>query len=331
MRKDMPKLLCEDGRLGGGYAKLQKRTHRRRLNRANPEDLPKRESFSGRRNYGWDAKELNENLNPLLRFLKSKVGKDWDKTYSEIRENLRIDDPVQLHIMEHLWGYVDRHVVVADCGTLVKPERYVPYRADEGTKKEKRHHERFKVNGRKGWTPVYRGSKKVYSSYKFFIHPETRVLWSCKDQRLPTRPDFSTKDEKKTTHRFQNRHFFCKKNVWYEYDVVPLPKGVNWGETNVPDGFIITTVVQPTYSTLSLKKGGEPRVIRPGHEIQAFGPHDMFFGHVGGETRFSLINGPLTVRPSLKKVREAYGSLRVYCPGTYKQVPSKELRRVGLK
>jgi hypothetical protein len=57
-----------------------------------------------------DRKDLNENLNPLKRFLRSNVGRPWSKVYSEICEHIRLDSVVQRHILEHLDHMVEKNI-----------------------------------------------------------------------------------------------------------------------------------------------------------------------------------------------------------------------------
>jgi hypothetical protein len=56
-------------------------------------------------------KSLNENLAPLLRFLRSRIGRRWDDVYSEICERINRDSAVQLHIWQHLMWSVERDPV----------------------------------------------------------------------------------------------------------------------------------------------------------------------------------------------------------------------------
>jgi hypothetical protein len=59
-----------------------------------------------------DLKELNENLAPLKRYLSKNVGRPWDKVFSEICENIRMDNAVQKHVRGHVFDYVHPHVIV---------------------------------------------------------------------------------------------------------------------------------------------------------------------------------------------------------------------------
>lgn len=107
MRSDMPQLLVERPRGGwrGGLARTNLRAVR------DFDELPKRVSIA-RDNPR--TKWLSENLNPLERLLERRVGCKWDRVYSEIREHVRFDDPIQLHVLQHLWQYVERHVVMIE-------------------------------------------------------------------------------------------------------------------------------------------------------------------------------------------------------------------------
>jgi hypothetical protein len=115
MRYDMAKIIVERPRCGGG-AKYP-RAARRSDNRRPLEDLPRR--VSAKRPWqveGRGQKYLNENLAPLRRYLRSQVGRPWDKVYSDIRERINPDSAVQLHIWQHLSDYVctDPHVIRGD-------------------------------------------------------------------------------------------------------------------------------------------------------------------------------------------------------------------------
>ena len=98
MREDMSRVIVERPRLGGG---------RTRKGRARPlEDLPKQEGMQRPHMRSGDWKELNENLAPLRRYLERQVGRPWNKVYSEISRHLRVDNPVQQHVRDHLSDFV---------------------------------------------------------------------------------------------------------------------------------------------------------------------------------------------------------------------------------
>lgn len=98
MREDMPLVIVERPRLGGG---------RTRKGRAHPlDDLPKQEGMRRPHMRSGDWKMLNENLSPLRRFLERQVGRPWDKVYSEIAKHLRVDNTVQQHVRDHISDFV---------------------------------------------------------------------------------------------------------------------------------------------------------------------------------------------------------------------------------
>ena len=51
-------------------------------------------------------KEPNENLAPLRRFLRSRVGRPWNSVRSEIHERISVRSAVQKHVLDHLQDLV---------------------------------------------------------------------------------------------------------------------------------------------------------------------------------------------------------------------------------
>jgi hypothetical protein len=96
----MAKVIVERPRIGG---------HGRRKGRDQPLDaLPTKEGM--KRGHG-DHKMLNENLQPLRRYLHKQVGRPWNKVYADLSKHVRVDNPVQQHVRDHVWQEVERHVV----------------------------------------------------------------------------------------------------------------------------------------------------------------------------------------------------------------------------
>jgi hypothetical protein len=56
---------------------------------------------------GRGSKSLTDKLNPLIRFLRSNVGRPWDKVYGEIRAHIGTNSTLDMHILEHLDWFVD--------------------------------------------------------------------------------------------------------------------------------------------------------------------------------------------------------------------------------
>jgi hypothetical protein len=63
---------------------------------------------------GGGSKFFNEHLGPLRRYLAKQVGRPWNKVYSEICENLRVDSVVQAHVRDHVAEYVETCVIEID-------------------------------------------------------------------------------------------------------------------------------------------------------------------------------------------------------------------------
>jgi hypothetical protein len=110
MRSDMAKVIVERPRHGGGG----------RYPRGAQPDGPSHELWRRRegikRPWRRNRKSLNENLAPLWRFLRSRLGRPWDKVYSEVCERINKNSAVQLHAWQHLMQEVvtDPHKVLGD-------------------------------------------------------------------------------------------------------------------------------------------------------------------------------------------------------------------------
>lgn len=97
MRADMSRVIVERPRRGGVD----------RRGRAVPlGDLPQHEGMRRPHVLSGGARELNENLSPLRRYLERQVGRPWNKVYAEIAEHLRAGNTVQQHVLDHLSNFV---------------------------------------------------------------------------------------------------------------------------------------------------------------------------------------------------------------------------------
>ena len=106
MRKDMSKVIVERPRLGRSRAGLK--PGRTRVV-TDDEGEPLRAARGGRAPKAdklQKTKSLNENLNPLKRYLASQVGRPWRKVFSEISEHLKPTSTVQQHVRDHLGDFV---------------------------------------------------------------------------------------------------------------------------------------------------------------------------------------------------------------------------------
>ena len=128
MRTDMKKLLCERERrrgyshVVGGTVKGEKRAEQRYRD-YDYEDLPSGGKISIKRRHSGlrhVSKYLDENLNPLKKFLKSACGRLWDDVYSEIKAVCPNDSAVNAHIYEHLFDFVDLDAYIGTDGVVYR-------------------------------------------------------------------------------------------------------------------------------------------------------------------------------------------------------------------
>src|SRR4051794_27335855 len=107
MRKDFQNILVERERIGSS-----KRSRKTALHLKAEADIEAHPGFPGwgRRGHGYyQGKELNENLKPFERFLEKSVGRNWNKVYSEIREQIDPRRAIGLHVLQHLGQMVSLH------------------------------------------------------------------------------------------------------------------------------------------------------------------------------------------------------------------------------
>lgn len=114
MRSDMSKVITECYRLGGCDYKYNRRG-KKHWDVEN-DDAPARESMRKWARVLQVDKEFGENLNPLYRFIASKVGEKWDDVYSEICKTLNPNNQVQNHILQHLYDVLEKDTYVGDDG-----------------------------------------------------------------------------------------------------------------------------------------------------------------------------------------------------------------------
>jgi hypothetical protein len=95
MRADMAKVIVERPRSdrAGAYPR-----GKRKAEACDLDSAPTRESM-GR---GYATKELNENLQPLQRYIARHEGRPWRLVHAEISQRLSVRSAVQKHVLDHL-------------------------------------------------------------------------------------------------------------------------------------------------------------------------------------------------------------------------------------
>jgi hypothetical protein len=53
-----------------------------------------------------------------LRFLRSNIGRPWNKVHQELREHVSFDNAVQAHVLVHIYEYVHLQVEVEEKATV---------------------------------------------------------------------------------------------------------------------------------------------------------------------------------------------------------------------
>lgn len=121
MRTDMDKILVERPRVGHWIDRRcdWKGTKRAFQRAALNDELPVVEKINNGRARRWQ-RQLNENLAPLKRFLGQRIGRSWNSVYAEVSQNMNRNNPVQLHIFQHLEQYVEKNPMYVN-GVACRP------------------------------------------------------------------------------------------------------------------------------------------------------------------------------------------------------------------
>jgi len=120
MREDMSKVVVERPRWGHSLPSSKTRLRIRHYDpEKDYEDLPKRVSGSRSKYiHAGDIKSFTDLLSPLRRFLRTNVGRPWDKVYSEMRENLDDRKVTGRHVFEHVEMEVETHALIGGYGEV---------------------------------------------------------------------------------------------------------------------------------------------------------------------------------------------------------------------
>ena len=188
MRSDMDKVIVERPRINS-RAKSRKKGYRKYIASTPIDELPLREPMLGR----WCGREkwLNEHLGPMRKFLRSNVGRPWNKIHQELCEHISFDNAVQSHVLDHVFDFVNDQVNVINA-TL--------------------------VYGKWRWS----GGQRVLRVGEMYICPRSRILKVVKPPK--------SKPEVRYFEKSDSIRYLKKNGLWWEVRLCPIPEepGETW-------------------------------------------------------------------------------------------------------
>ena len=101
MRRDMAKVIIERPRIGGGPPRPRRKVNGEDTSAFAPMKPPFR-----------DQKNPTDLWGPLRRFLRSQVGRPWNKVWSEISEHTDMRSVVGLHLRRHVHDLVETRPIM---------------------------------------------------------------------------------------------------------------------------------------------------------------------------------------------------------------------------
>ena len=201
MRPDFNKLLVERERIHHGDHFHNYRNVRGPKG-LEDDEVGGREKMRIRYNHGYDRKSFNENLNPLWGWLRSCIGKKWDKCYSELCKTFDMRGVINAHILQHLWQEVEKNTFVGEDGRVMFNDS--GYGANKGPK------------------PI----KECYKDY--YVCPKDGTL--KKTQKQPRRSIIKQREAEKRQKELAVKRVLNDKEVlhlidgvWYHFDLLPVP------------------------------------------------------------------------------------------------------------
>lgn len=139
--------LIECRRYGGGDSnkKCREKSQSKFIQNDLRSETPRfRSSYKDKR----DGVSFSDNLEPLIRLLRSHVGQPWDKVYAKLCQQLDKRSTLGIHVFDHLLDFVDIHAIIED-GKVVIINRY----------------------GKHNY-----GLHYIYRWPRFYVHPKTGLL-----------------------------------------------------------------------------------------------------------------------------------------------------------
>ncbi len=181
MREDMFKVIVERPRWAHGA------TYNRAY-KGEVEDLPSRLGMKRSARGRPGCKHLNENLQPLRRYLWKQRGRPWDKVFSEISANLDASHTVKQHVRDHLEDFVLTNPSLDRAGHLQAP------------------------HARRGWPHPNRWAPFLYVDPRDGILKESAKLWRKQRQRQKMTEHKGPSCEIKLSER---ERLLQIKGIWY--------------------------------------------------------------------------------------------------------------------
>ncbi|MEK7831841.1 MAG: hypothetical protein AAB401_12185 [Acidobacteriota bacterium] len=205
MRSDMAEVIIERPRSLNHYA--IRRQHKKtglRIRNYDPDneydDLPTHLSSSRHKQYGRAAKNMDDLLGPIDRFLHSNVGRPWDQVWSEICQRIDRRNLAKNHLFEHFDGCVETDCFIGNDGKIYA----------------------YTSSG------IYEVNAE--SSIWFYAHPESGLLCSVDDRPRSQAYNAKKKAEKNARANWcveisGKRHYVKLNGLWYIADIERYSKG----------------------------------------------------------------------------------------------------------
>ncbi len=187
MRQDMAKVIVERPRRYESYPRSYP-FYLKNVDLFDEDGTIKNEGMRKPHVYRHGGKELNENLAPLKRFLRSRVGRPWDEVFSEICKNINVNSAVQNHIREHIFQYVEINIEMRNG---------IPYWINYGKER-----------------PL--ASESAYRAHEhLYVDPDTGILSVIKDKKKEKEKDIlPIKIDDSEFYDIINGHWFWVKTEW---------------------------------------------------------------------------------------------------------------------
>jgi hypothetical protein len=118
MREDMSKVVIERPRYGHSLPSAKTKLRIKHYDEESEYDDQPSRVTAARLRYKSGRKAFSDLLGPLRRYLRSNVGRPWDKVYSEMKQHLDDRKTTGRHIFQHAEDYVSVNCFYDEDGEL---------------------------------------------------------------------------------------------------------------------------------------------------------------------------------------------------------------------